>query len=209
LVGRAFKLGSDFAISRKMPFGLSSSNSQRKLPKSRLKGEYALSIFRIMTAATCSIGFTLTQLCSSALSQSSPSPSPSKEMIQQSMNHRVQITVPRNADTRADRKLTRLEDIPDVPPYSGKKEIVDGHELSGDGHIAYRFKFYVKEKPDEVIQWYSKALGMYNWKTVDQTETDMTVKNKQGVLFTANAQRTLRKDFNTVVKLYYTQNSQK
>jgi hypothetical protein len=178
--------------------------------KSKLKGEYALSTFRITVATTCSINLLMGQLCSGALSQTNePAATPSKAMIQQSMNRRVQVTVPRNADTRADKKLTRLEELPDVPPYSGKTEIVEGHELSGDGHVAYRFKFYVKEKPDEVIQWYSKALGMYNWKVVDQTETDMTVRNKQGALVTVNAQRALYKEFNSVVKLYYTQNSQK
>jgi len=115
------------------------------------------------------------------------------------------VTLPHPQDARNDRKLSRLEEVPDIPPYSGKVDVAEGHELSGDGHLAYRFRFYAKEKPQEVAQWYVNALSMYNWTPVDKTETDLTMRNKQGSTVTVNAQRVARKDFNSVVKLFYNQ----
>ena len=165
-----------------------------------------MSNFCIITSRACSIGFLMAQLNSGAFAQTTQQAPPmTKEMVQQSMNHRVQVTLPRPQDTRNDRKLSRLEEVPDIPPYSGKVDIAEGHELSGDGRLAYRFRFYAKEKPQEVAQWYANALSTYNWTPVDKTETDLTMRNKQGSTVTVNAQRVVRKDFNSVVKLFYNQ----
>src|SRR5262249_13353021 len=141
---------------------------------------------------------------SGALAQETQTPTMTKEQVQLSMNRRVQLTLPQPKDTRNDKKLSRLEEIPDIPPYPGKIDSPDGHEMSGDGRMAYRFKFYAKEKPEEVAQWYANALSMYNFTSVDKTDTDLTMRNKQGALVTVNALRVDRKDLNSVVKLYYT-----
>jgi len=160
-----------------------------------------------MIRSALAIGFFMVQpnLGASAQTPQQPPATMTKEQIQQSMNRRVQMTLPRPQDSRTDKKLSRLEEVPDVPPYSGKIDLAEGHEMSGDGRLAYRFKFYAKEKPEEVAQWYTQALSMYNWKPVDKTETDLTMRNKQGSTVTVNAQKVLRKDFSSVVKLYYTQ----
>lgn len=152
-----------------------------------------------------SIGFLMVELNLGAFAQTAGQQPMSKEMVQQSMNRRVQLSLPHAQDNRNDRKLTRLEEIPDIPPYTGKTELADGHELSGDGRLAYRFKFYAKEKPEEVAQWYANSLSSYNWTPVDKTQTDLTMKNKQGSTVTVNALRVVRKDFASVVKLYYNQ----
>jgi hypothetical protein len=152
-----------------------------------------------------SISFFMVAINLGALSQTTGQQPMTKEMVQQSMNRRVQVSLPQAQDNRNDRKLTRLEEIPDIPPYPGKTELADGHELSGDGRLAYRFKFYAKEKPEEVAQWYANALSSYNWTPVDKTQTDLTMKNKQGSTVTVNALSVVRKDFISVVKLYYNQ----
>jgi len=137
--------------------------------------------------------------------QTAPNTPEGKAQVQQSMNRRTQLTLPRDEDKRADKKVSRLEELPEVPAYTGKVEIADGHELSADGRVAFRFRFYAKEKPEEIAEWYEKALTGYNWKLVDKTETDLTARNKQGSLVTVNALRANHNGFTAVVKLYYTQ----
>jgi len=121
------------------------------------------------------------------------------------MNTAAHVRITKPQDARTEKKLDRVMELPDVPHYSGKSQFLDGEELTGDGNVSYQMRFLTNEKPEDVAAWYANALPMYNWKTLDQSRSNLTARNKRGALVTINAQRSGKKDLPTMVNLCYTQ----
>jgi hypothetical protein len=91
-------------------------------------------------------------------------------------------------------KITKPEDLSYVPQYAGKGTVfVNGDKLatSQNGSRCIMMRFYAKELPEDVINWYRGALTQYGW-VIDARQTKSTfitgLKNKEGLRITVDAQ---------------------
>ncbi len=87
---------------------------------------------------------------------------------------RVLLKNTQNPEFKSER-LTKPVDMPFLPPYSGKNvEFVTGTVFPAvKGGPSVTMEFSVREKPQEVLDWYKAAFKEHKWKSLD----DMTGAN--------------------------------
>lgn len=73
--------------------------------------------------------------------------------------------------------LSRYEQLPDVPQYSGQTQFLNGVlSPNARGGVQITYNLAARESKQAVIQWYQEALKMYRWELVQVNSSTLSVR---------------------------------
>jgi hypothetical protein len=77
-------------------------------------------------------------------------------------------------------KLIERLDLPDLPEYKGKAKFVGGSADPSALGSNYVEHFVAEEEPNQVLDWYKRALTSANWKIINSDRSSITARKSDG-----------------------------